>query len=178
MSTKFTQAFKIQAVEKALARGKTTTLEEMATSLGVGYSTLQKWINQSRNHEFESFSDDESTSLVAMVKEKRPHDWSLSERLDMVIACGSLDENASSELCRKKGIYLHHVKQWKLDFISENTLNNKTKVRSEVKNLKSENQILKKELNRKEKALAETAALLVLQKKAFGIWGNGEENLQ
>lgn len=36
MSTQFTQAFKIQAVERVLARGKTTTLEEMATSLGVG----------------------------------------------------------------------------------------------------------------------------------------------
>lgn len=178
MSTKFTQAFKIQAVEKALIRSETTTLEEVAASLGIGYSTLQKWINQSRNHEFESCSDDELTSLPIMTKEKRPHDWSLLERLDMVIACGSLDENASNELCRKKGIYPHHLKQWKLDFISKNTSNNKTKAHSEVKSLKSENQILRKELNRKEKALAETAALLVLQKKVFGIWESDEERLQ
>lgn len=178
MTTQFTQAFKIQAVEKALARGKTTTLEEMATSLGVGYSTLQKWINQSRNHEFESSSDNELKTLPAMTKEKRPQDWSLSERLEMVIACDSLDENTSSELCRKKGIYLHHIKQWKLDFINQNTSTNKTKARSEVKILKNENQVLRKELGRKEKALAETAALLVLQKKVFEVWESGEENLQ
>jgi len=38
--------------------------------------------------------------------------------------------------------------------------------------------VLKKEVNRKDKALADTAALLVLQKKVNAIWGNDEDNLQ
>jgi len=37
---------------------------------------------------------------------------------------------------------------------------------------------LKKELRRKDKALAETAALLVLQKKVRAIWGNDEDDSQ
>ena len=54
MSQKFTQAFKIQAVEKALSRAERISVLEIAESLGVGYSTLQKWIVKSKNHEFES----------------------------------------------------------------------------------------------------------------------------
>ena len=53
MRTRFTQAYKIQAVEKALTRSESTNLAEMAESLGVGYSTLQKWVAQSRKQEFE-----------------------------------------------------------------------------------------------------------------------------
>ena len=34
---------------------------------------------------------------------------------------------------------------------------------------------LERELRRKEKALAETAALLVLRKKMEAIWGDGED---
>jgi hypothetical protein len=34
---------------------------------------------------------------------------------------------------------------------------------------------LERELRRKDKALAETAALLTLRKKAQAIWGDGED---
>ena len=111
-----------------------------------------------------------------MAKEKRPQDWSLEERLNMVIACGSLDDEAISELCRKKGIYPHHVNQWKSDFASGKTSNTEVKKQTDSKILKNENKALKKELNRKEKALAETAALLVLQKKVNEIWGSDDED--
>lgn len=176
MRSRFTQSFKIQAVEKALIRTEGTSLLEIADSLGVGYSTLQKWIAKSRNHEFESVVDSELLSPTTMTKEKRPRDWSLEERLNMVIACGSLDEEAISELCRAQGLYPHHVKQWEQDFVSGTTANTKAKNQSETKSLKNEIRELKKELNRKDKALAETAALLVLQKKVNAIWGNGEDN--
>lgn len=47
-----------------------------------------------------------------------------------------------------------------------------------MKTLRNENKALKKELNRKDKALAETAALLVLQKKVNEIWGSDEDDSQ
>lgn len=176
MRSRFTQSFKIQAVEKALSRAEGTSLVETANTLGVGYSTLQKWLAQSRSQELEFVPINELSSLSTMTKEKRPQDWSLEERLNMVIACASLEAEAISEVCREQGIYPHHVKQWKLDIISGQSLNNQSKAQSEVKSLRSENKALQKELNRKDKALAETAALLVLQKKVNAIWGNGEDN--
>ena len=48
--------------------------------------------------------------------------------------------------------------------------------RTEIKILKQEIKSLEKDLNRKNKALAETAALLVLQKKVNAIWGSNDED--
>ena len=174
MRARYSQSFKRQAVEKALSRADGTTLAEITDSLGIGHSTLNKWIVKSRNQQLGSNSEHDSASIGGMRKEKRPRDWSQEKRLEMVIACGSLDEAAMNQLCRERGLYAHHVAQWKQDFISGVTANE----RSDAKSLKGEVRELKKELNRKDRALAETAALLVLQKKVSAIWGNDEDNLR
>ena len=171
MRASYNQSFKQQAVEKALSRSEGTTLAEISDSLGIGESTLHKWMVKSRNQQLGSYSKHDSTSINGVTKEQRPQDWSQEERLEMVIACGSLDEAAMNQLCRERGLYAHHVSQWKQDFISG--LPNE---RTESKGLKGEVRELKKELNRKDRALAETAALLVLQKKVSAIWGNDEDN--
>ena len=169
MRKKFTPSFRVQAVEKVFNRAEGVTVKDVAKSLGVGHSTLDKWIILARTHELEAVSEDDLTNLNDMINEKRPQDWSLQERLDMVIRCASLDEQKVSELCREQGLFPHHIKQWKQAFATGTTPNAKTS--TDTKALKSENKALKKELNRKDKALAETAALLVLQKKVNSIWG-------
>ena len=70
---------------------------------------------------------------------------------------------------------LKHIKQWKDDFTKSQSATCSPK---ESKQLKAEIKTLKREIHRKNKALAETAALLVLQKKVQAIWGNDEDNLQ
>ena len=173
MKKVFTNSFKIQAVEKALNRSSSTTLKDVALSLGIGCSTLGKWIVKARNREFEVASAEE---INQMTQDKRPQDWTLEERLSMVITCGSLEGEALSQYCREQGVYPHHIEQWKHDFSNGNTQSPTASSRSEVKTLQAENKALKKALNRKEKALAETAALLVLQKKVNEIWGKDEDN--
>ena len=173
MRASFSRSFKIQAVEKGLNRSNRTTLKEVADSLGVGHSTLNKWITQSRNQEFEPVSQSEVNS---MKEDKRPQDWTLEERLNAIAACGILDDEAKNAYCREQGIYVHHIEQWKQDFINGSTKTNKSESRSEIKSLKDKNKNLQKELNRKDKALAETAALLVLQKKVHEIWGSDEDS--
>ena len=71
MKRKFTTSFKIQAVEKALNRNENSTLTEIANSLGIGSSTLNKWIVKANNQEFETVSHNEITS---MSNDKRPQD--------------------------------------------------------------------------------------------------------
>ena len=173
MSRKFSQSFKKQAVEKALNRQDNVTLKEIADHLGIGLSSLSRWILQAKKQELEIVSPNE---ILIMTKDKRPQDWTLEERLNMIIHCGALDDEALNKHCREQGIYPHHVTQWKLDFANGNNSENKATSRTEIKTLKHENKALKKELNRKDKALAETAALLVLKKKVDEIWGNDEDN--
>ena len=178
MRARFTQSFKMQAVEKALCRSDGTGLKEVADSLGIGHSTLQKWIIKSRNQEFESNSDNRVSSVSSKTKEKRPQDWKPEDKFNMVIRCALLGDDEVNALCREQGLYPHHIQQWKQDFIAGLGLNTHAKDPSEAKHLRYENKALKKELNRKDRALAETAALLVLQKKVKEIWGNDEDSLQ
>jgi len=177
MRAKFTQSFKIQAVEKALSRSSTTSLREVADFLGVGLSTLDKWIVKSRNQAFESISNEGVVSMTGTGKEKRPQDWSPEEKLAMIIRCGGLSEEDANKLCREQGLYTHHIQQWKEEFVG-GVSSSAPEKKSETKHLRHENKALKKELNRKDKALAETAALLVLQKKVNDIWGSDEDDSQ
>lgn len=173
MTAAFSSSFKQQAVEKALRRRPGVTLNDLAQEWGVGCSTVQRWIRESRTHPGLKIG----SKTEHMKTEKRPEDWSIEERLTMVIACGALDDASISKLCREKGLYRHHVEQWETDFVER--VSGKAKVcgRTEVKQLKHENKALKKELRRKEKALAETAALLVLQKKVDAMWRDDEDGL-
>ena len=175
MKNRFTNSFKIQAVSKVLRRAEHVSVKDVADSLGIGHSTLQRWVRKSKNQEL---NDSSHRDVRSMSKEKRPQDWSLEERLEIVIACGALDDAGISELCREKGLFPHHVNQWKIEFASGKTSATEQKKQPSSKNLKHEIKSLKKELNRKDKALAETAALLVLQKKVNAIWGSDEDSSQ
>jgi hypothetical protein len=86
-----------------------------------------------------------------------------------------MESEALNAWCRECGIFSHHLEQWKSDFCK---LTPSTENREDVKTLrglKAENQRLERELNRKEKALAEAAALLVLQKKYRALLGEEVE---
>ena len=178
MNAIYTQSFKIQAVEKALSRANGISLKMIVDELGVGYSTLGKWMKDAKSNKLECTQNGHILMSNGRKAEKRPQDWSLDDRLEIVMACASLGEEETSEYCRIQGVYPHHVNQWQLDFASGNSSTEKANSRQAMKVLKNENRALRKELNRKDRALAETAALLVLQKKVHDIWGNGEDNSQ
>jgi len=77
---------------------------------------------------------------------------------------GLVDE-ALNAWCRERGLFAHHLAQWGADFCVVGRAGNRQENAQEIRELKQANMQLQRELNRKEKALAEAAALLVLQKK-------------
>ena len=165
---RFTQEFKVQSVEKALSRRPNQTMKSIADDLGVGYSTLQKWVRLAKDNKLEK---PEKT----MLKEKSPQDWNKAQRLEAIIDCHRMNDEQISVYCRENGIYPHHLSQWKTEFLSENK-DSEILSKQNQKKLQQENKRLQKALNRKDKALSETAALLVLSKKCQAIWGEKEDD--
>lgn len=111
-------------------------------------------------------------------KQSKPDDWSAEDKLAVIIETASLNEIQLGKYCRNKGLYPERVNQWKASALfgyqhSEKTKQDKT-LRSQQDKKKTKR--LESELRRKEKALAETAALLVLSKKCEAIWGVNEED--
>lgn len=107
---------------------------------------------------------------------KRPEDWSPEEKLKAVIDAASLDDDQLGAFLRSRGVHETHLQQWRLQMLNGlgRVIVDKKPKRSaaDTKRIRS----LEKNLERKDKALAETAALLVLKKKALEIWGDEDEN--
>jgi transposase-like protein len=158
----YTEAFREQALKKVYCRGQ-RTISDVADELNISFGTLNGWM---RKHKKQSHS----TTPVAS---KRPNDWTAAERLNVLMESHGLADEALNAFCRKKGIFAHHIEEWKKAFETDATQiqSNST---STLRELKTENQSLNKELKRKEKALAEAAALLVLQKKFQAFWADKE----
>jgi transposase-like protein len=144
MSKRYSETFKKRAIEKALTRGAGVSMDQISNDIGVASGTLYHWIGKSRK----------TTAVKHFSPEKRPQDWCTAEKLQAVIETGRLTEENLNSYCRRNGIYKHHIEQWKADMSSNNVPPNK----AEVKALREENKQLKKEVRRKDKALAETAA--------------------
>ena len=108
---------------------------------------------------------------------KRPNDWSPEEKLTAVLEAASLSDEQLGPFLRSKGLHETHLQQWRLQML--HGLGKQPKRKSSGKsNPAQTKQIrdLEKELHRKDKALAETAALLVLKKKVQQIWGDEDES--
>ncbi len=93
------------------------------------------------------------------------------------MATAALNEAELAEYCRKKGLYPDEVKAWRTQ--AERALAGGVVSAKELREAKAAEkkriQELERELRRKDKALAETAAPLTLRKKADAIWGEGKD---
>jgi transposase len=103
---------------------------------------------------------------------KRPEDWSAEERLRAVVESSRLTEDELGAFLRREGLHETTLRQWRASALEG--LGPQRSTRTEQKRV----QELEKELRRKDKALAEAAALLVLQKKVRAIWGDGDDDTE
>lgn len=98
-----------------------------------------------------------------------------AQKFDIVLETAAMNEAELSAYCRKKGLYPEQINAWRKACRSANTRAASRDEREKNRQLSKEIKQLKAELHRKEKALAEAAALLVLKKKVQAIWGDPED---
>ena len=156
MKTNYSEAFIEQAVIKLLSRGE-HTVRSVAQDLNVNYHTAKNWIKKGMANK----------AGVSPAKERRPQDWSAQEQLLALHETHGLSSEALQAWCRERGLFAHHLTSWQTAFCAQTKTESSAR---EVRTLKDENEQLKRELVRKEKALAEAAALLILQKKFRALW--------
>ena len=163
---KYSKEFKETVVQKMMPPNA-QSIAQIHRDTGVSEPTLYNWRNQYKN---------EGRAVPA--DPSNPENWSAQNKLAVVIESASLNEQALSEYCRKKGLYVEQIDRWKEMALGGYEVQGRlsTDERQELKQTKKQKRQIEKELRRKEKALAETAALLVLSKKCNAIWGEAEED--
>jgi len=141
----------------------------VARGAGISDVTLYTWRKQARDR-----------GEVVPGSRKSPEQWSAEAKFAVVVETAALSEVELSEYCRKKGLFPEQVKAWKQTCLDSQRAAAKCSPaeREETRRDKKRIRSLEKELHRKERALAEAAALLVLRKKLDAFWDakNDEDN--
>jgi transposase-like protein len=132
------------------------SLPELAKQEGISLPTLYAWRRKAREQGILMPSGDDT-----------PDGWSSADKFNAVLQTATMNDAELAEFCRAQGLYPEQIQRWKSACQNANDWDQKRSSELE-KNQRQDRAELKKiqvELRRKEKALAEAAALLVLQKK-------------
>ena len=157
-ATKYSEEFQRLAVAKYLARGE-RPVREITQSLGISPTYIYKWVN--------SHCDEDLKMRPHM---RSPDSISAQERLKLVLEYEALSESERGEYLRRQGITSETLVQWK-----QSMAESLGEQQASDRDLKLQIKRLEKEIARKDKALAEAAALLLLQKKVREFYGSGDE---
>ncbi len=143
------------------------TVAEVAREEGICEATLYNWRLKAKQQ-----------GAPVPGHRRSSDDWSPEAKFAVVVETSGLSESELSEYCRKKGLYPEQVKAWKAACISgtQSEADRRKQEQADIKRYKKQIKQLERELNRKDKALAETAALLALRKKLDALLGNDDED--
>lgn len=157
-----------EAVLSRLAHPFNESVKEVAKAEGLSLATVYNWINAAKKQARPMEEEAPPAQSEAAV------DWTARDKFAAVVESAAMNETERSEYCRTRGIYPEELALWRkaceraTDWADEQV---RTKVETS-KEAARRIRNLERELARKEKALAEAAALLVLRKKAAAIWGD------
>ncbi len=164
MMGQYTKAFRAKMVQRLLAPDA-PTCRELAKRTGVPVSTLQLWkrIAMGRG----SWND---KRRHAPDQPRRPEDWTAQERMRVVIEAEGLGPAELGEFLRREGLHEATLAQWRQAATEALSPSNRDPKAQRIAELE-------KQLARKDKALAETAALLLLQKKVQALWAVADDDI-
>ena len=136
----------------------------LAAETGIAQSTLSRWLRA-------------AGTVSSMTKEQprtdtsddAPREWTAEQRLRVVLETLELPEDRRGAFLREHGLHEAQLDAWRDAALR--ALEQPASRRRRRSPLEKQVRQLKAELDRKDKALAETAALLVLRGKARALWG-------
>jgi transposase len=140
----------------------------LGQEVGISQPTLSRWLRETAT--FAAMGKQDKKPAVTA---RRPQDWTPDEKLRAVAETFELEGEALGEYLRRHGVHREQLEQWRANAkAAMERLAPSQRAKGESKRIKD----LERELRRKEKALAETAALLVLRKKVNALWGDGADD--
>lgn len=153
-------------VLKKLMPPHNRTMAELAEEEGISAASLYNWRRQAREQ-----------GRLLPEGSIEPEGWSSRDKFNAVLETAALSEAEISEYCRRRGLYPEQLRRWRAACEAANDRAKEAEARQTeaLKGERARSRGLERELKRKEAALAETAALLTLRKKAHAIWGEGED---
>jgi transposase len=164
----YSESFRNRMVEK-LTGPHAMTATALSAEVGVSQSTLSRWLRGAGTvmRTMPPSDDEKKASPPA----KRPQDWTAEEKWALVLEAAAVPQAELGAFLRRKGVHEAQLVEWREAAMAG--LQRPSRRERKVANLEKQRvRKLERELQRKDKALAEAAALLVLKKKVQEIWGD------
>jgi transposase-like protein len=163
-NSSYSDQFKKNAVKQLLATGS-KGLTATASKMGIPTSTLATWKSKY------AINIDMNNS-----KNKTIREWTPEEKLEAIIKTSSMTEAEQGEYIRSNGLHSTDLDTFKMDALAGFKSTGRPKLDPEINVLRKEKKKLEKDIQRKDKALAEYSARVILLKKSHEIWGDPEED--
>ncbi len=154
MAKAYSVAFKKQMVERLVGRHAVSACE-LARETGVSQEALSRWLRVARR-------------LPPMsTPHRQTKTWTLARKLEILTTGSKLEGDALATYLEREGVPFADFESWRLALAEGGT-----SAGAAARQIRT----LERELARKEKALAEAAALLVLQKKVSLLFPADEDD--
>jgi len=155
-----------ESVLKKMLPPKNLSIAALAIEEAISEPTLYKWRNEARN-QGRLMPDSDNT----------PQGWSSRDKFAAVLETAAMNQTEIAAYCREKGLFPEQLEQWKMACEEANnwSQSSEKKLKQATQSERKKNKKLQKELDRKNDALAEAAALLVLRKKYQALFKEDED---
>jgi transposase len=160
MATTYSPEFKASLIARMLPPNN-VPVPQLVAETNLPKDTLYAWRAKARQE-----------ALGAAVSDAASPGLSSEEKFAVVLESAALNEVELGEYCRRKGLYPQQIAAWRESCLQANRALSARSERAEVRAYQQEIQTLERELRRKDKALAEAAALLLLEKKVQTLFGD------
>jgi len=171
----YTSSFRTKLVQKMLLPNA-RPVSALAREAGLPEGTLYRWKKELILGGMSAERPDDKTPPPT----KPPHQWSAEEKLAVVLEAAAVPEVELGAFLRRKGLHAAQLAEWRKQVTEASVAafqGRGGKADRKAASVAARRvRDLERELRRKDKALAEAAALLVLKKKAQAIWGDEDDD--
>ena len=180
MAQRYSAPFRAKMVQR-LVGPKAVPANQLAREVGIHQSTLSRWLRDAQTRDMATSDNTEqpqaaSTSTTQTTARKR----SAEDKVRLVFAAEPLEADDLGALLRREGVHDAELAAWRtaVKTAAVAALNGSARHTAPARSAERKRILeLERELRRKDKALAEAAALLILEKKVRAIWGDGDDDM-
>jgi transposase len=160
---RYSEDFKMGIIKRMMPPQSESVLS-LAKEIGLSEAALHRWKKNAK-------------AKGMAIPSGQSERWSTQDKFSIVVETAAMSEIELAEYGRSKGLYVEQIQAWRDACMQANggIAQQASQLQKDIRLKDREIKDLSQELRRKESALAETAALLVLRKKARAIWGDNEE---
>jgi len=171
----YSEKFKLRMIQRLTGPNAPSAMM-LSREVGVPQPTLSLWLRRARR--LPPMTKEQGEDAIPS-EPRSPKSWSAEEKYRVVLEAATVADADLGEFLRKKGLHAAQLEEWRRvaaegakAALTQGKKRGHEKAKTDPRRVRE----LERELLRKDRALAEMAALVALKKKLELLWGDEDES--